>query len=412
MDQLAKLEEKRLKYFQVYQSENKKGIIFLVLAIVIALIGFATTQVFIFLAVIVLIPGLVFFGKANAELSKFRSMFKNELIMTLLQEQFEDVVYNQHDMISIQRINQTQMIKRPDRYSGEDYIKGTYKGVGFEVSDIDLKERVETRDSKGNVHVSYQTYFKGRWYIYTFERHFKETLKILEGSGFSMNHRQMVKIDTESIEFNKKFAIYATTQEYGFYHITSSMIEKLLELEKMHRGSILYYFSDNELHIGVNDRRDYMELKIKTPINQESLKDFQADIDLIAEFVESYDGSEFNFEGTLGLSIMKDITAFNDTSISLIGQYYYNQDGVKQMGLSQFDSTHQIGMMLSLSTPLDLGFSLSSINIISETTGVLTSNLWYDVSDDFKINLGLTYMYGNQNTIQPSIGFTLGQGDF
>ena len=136
------------------------------------------------------------------------------------------------------------------------------------------------------------------------------------------------------------------------------------------------------------------------------------DVDLIAEFVESYDGSEFNFEGTLGLSIMKDITAFSDTSISLIGQYYYNQDGVKQIGLSQFDSTHQIGMMLSLSTPLDLGFSLSSINIISETTGVLTSNLWYDVSDDFKINLGLTYMYGNQNTIQPSIGFTLGQGDF
>ena len=110
-----------------------------------------------------------------------------------------------------------------------------------------------------------------------------------------MNRRNLVKIDTESIEFNKKFAIFASTQEYGFYHITSSMIEKLLELEKMHRGTILYHFEDNELHIGVNDHKDYMELKIKTPINPESLKDFKADMDLIAAIINELrlDSSKF-----------------------------------------------------------------------------------------------------------------------
>jgi hypothetical protein len=286
MDNLPKLEERRLVLYESYRKENKMGLLFVLLGAVFIVSGILTELPILFLVgVIPLITGFVYFAKAAKHLSSFKTMFKNELILTLLEEQFENPVYNQHDMIQVPRILSTGMVKRPDRHSGEDYMRGTYKGVQFEVSDIDLKERVETRDSKGNVHVSYQTYFKGRWYVYTFERKFKDVLKIQEGRGFGMNAKGLVKIDTESIEFNKKFTIYASTQEYGFYHITSSMIEKLMELEKMHRGSILYCYMNNELHIGVNDRKDYMELPIKTPINRESLKDFQADIDLIPAII-------------------------------------------------------------------------------------------------------------------------------
>jgi len=133
------------------------------------------------------------------------------------------------------------------------------------------------------------------------------------------------------------------------------------------------------------------------------------DVDLVAEAVESYDGTDFNFEGTVGLTIMQDLASFTDTSITVIGQYYYNQEGNQNI---MFDTTHQLGAMVSLSTPLDLSVSLSSINFLSESTGVLTGNLCYDVSDDFSIDFGTTYTYGAQNTIQPYIGFTLGQGDF
>lgn len=132
------------------------------------------------------------------------------------------------------------------------------------------------------------------------------------------------------------------------------------------------------------------------------------DIDLIAETVESYDGSSFTFEGTVGISIMKDIESLTDTSISLVGQYYYDQDGESII----FDTTHQLGAMLSVNTAYDLSLAISSINFLSESAGVLTGNICYDVSDDFSIDFGTTYTYGAQNTIQPYIGFTLGQGDF
>lgn len=296
MDNLKKLEEKRLEIYEKYGKEQKVAIILIVVAIVFGIIGYMTEQVFIFLiAGGFFVAAIVFFGKAAVHLQSFKTLVKKDLIVTLLKEQFENVYYDPKGFIPSSRIVSTGMVKRPDRFHGEDLIRGTYKGVNFEVSDVDLKERIETRDSKGNVTVSYQTYFKGRWYIYQFERRFKEVLKIVEGRGWNVNTKGLIKMDTESIEFNKKFSIYTSSQEYGFYHITSSMIEKLMELEKMHKGSILYYFANNELHIGVNDRRDYMELSLKTPINEASLKDFMVDIDLIPAIINELrlDSSKF-----------------------------------------------------------------------------------------------------------------------
>ncbi len=282
----GKYEAKRQEILSVYQKELKTGILLAVLAVILAVVSFATEIGFLLVpAILLFVFATVFFAKGAKHYQAFRHIVKSEIITALLKQSFEQVTYSPKSMISVQRINQTQMIRRPDRYSGEDLITGSYKDVSFEVSDIDLKQRVETRDSKGNVHVSYQTYFKGRWYIFKFERTFKETLKIGEGSSFNMNRKGLVKIDTESIEFNKKFSIFASNQEHGFYLITSSMIEKLLELEKMHRGSIHYCFMNNELHVGVNDNKDYLEISIKKPINEETIKSFMTDINMVPAII-------------------------------------------------------------------------------------------------------------------------------
>jgi len=295
MNNLERFESLRQKSYQSYSKESKTATLLVVVALVFGIIAFMTEMFILVIAIIFLIAGMAYGAKAARHAHGFRIFVKGEMISTLLKEQFDEVSYQPNGTIPASTIVSTGMVKRPDRFNGEDYIKGKYKGVQFEVSDVDLKERVETRDSKGNVHVSYQTYFKGRWYIYKFERMFNEVLKISEGYNFQMNTRGLVKIDTESIEFNKKFSIFASTQEHGFYLITSTTIEKFLQLEKLHRGSILYYFAKNELHIGVNDRRDYMEFSLKKPINQETLKEFMADIDLIAAIINELrlDGSKF-----------------------------------------------------------------------------------------------------------------------
>ena len=295
-EKLKSIEARRVKLYEVYKKERKFGIIALILALISVLLLVATQQSFILIfAIIFAIVAIVYFGKAALHAVKFKEIIKSELIIAMLEDQFENVKYNHQHSIPIQTINATSMIKRPDRFSGEDYIKGTYKDVEFEVSDIELKERVETRDSKGNRTVSYQTYFKGRWYIFRYGRTFDGTIKICEGSRWQMNTKGLTKVDTESIEFNKKFSMFASSQEYAFFQITPRILEKLMELEKMHRGSILYYFNQDELHIGVNDRRDYLELPLSKAVNQQALIDFKADIELIPAIINELklDGDKF-----------------------------------------------------------------------------------------------------------------------
>ncbi|MGD1822797.1 MAG: hypothetical protein ACPKM0_08560 [Pleomorphochaeta sp.] len=140
------------------------------------------------------------------------------------------------------------------------------------------------------------------------------------------------------------------------------------------------------------------------------------DIDLIAEVVESYDGTDFTFEGTAGISVLKEFEDLSDTSLSFIAQYYYAQDGETYFKIDDnfvtLNSTQQIAAVLSLSTAYDLSFSITSINLLDESTGFLIGNIGYDVSDDISIDFGAQYIYGLMNTIKPYIGFTLGQGDF
>lgn len=288
MNDFQKLEQKRLALMAEIKEGRKRALFPLIPGIVMIAIG-ALTQIPILLVIgiVATVIGLIMLAIAYKGVAAYNKSIKNNLITVLLKDAYEDVVYDQNRGIPLAQILKTDTVKRPDRYTMEDYFSATYKGVKFETSDLDLKERVERRDSKGNVHVSYETYFKGRWITYYFERHFKEGLKIIE-SRFGFNKRGFEKMDTESIEFNKKFTIYTTSKQYGFYQITSSMIEKLLKLEKMHKGQIVYCFMDNQLHIGINDRKDYLEVSYKTPITEEGLKSTVDDIELIAAVINEF----------------------------------------------------------------------------------------------------------------------------
>ncbi len=295
MTQLQELEKFRLETVEKVKKDRKIAIPLIIIAIIIIIVG-ATSNIppIIVVGFILAIVGAIFFGKTFSYIAKYNSQVKDKLIKLLLQDSYEDVYYEQKGGIALNNILKTDTVKRPDRFSFEDYFRASYKGINFETCDLDFKERVRHQDSKGNTYYTYETYFKGRWITYKFERHFKEGLKIIE-SRFGFNKRGFEKMDTESIAFNKKFTIYTTSKEYGFYQITSSMIEKLMKLEQMHKGQIVYCFMDNELHIGINDRKDYLEVSYKEELNEEGLKPVIDDIELIAAIINEFrlDGDKF-----------------------------------------------------------------------------------------------------------------------
>jgi hypothetical protein len=274
------LEKKRKDLFSQY---SKNITIAVILAIIIIGLFIVLLESGFFFILFLLIIPIFFVMKAVGLSNKFKETIKDELVHIVLEDKFDDVYYDRHQSISQSVIDQTGLVKRPDRFSGEDYIKGTYKGVSFEVSDVNLKERQEHVDSKGNRTVTYPTYFKGRWYIYKFPKTFNGTLKICEKHPHEA--RGLERVETESIAFNKKFKLYASDKQYAFFHLTPIMMEKLLELEQLHRGSIYFYYTGNELHIGVNDSQDYMEIPFRKIIDEKAMKAFEGDVDLIPAII-------------------------------------------------------------------------------------------------------------------------------
>jgi hypothetical protein len=283
-DIIKDIETKRKDLHVKYKNENKKAIIATAIVLLLTGLTFAIMPEFGFFVLFFLIVPIIMFAGATRHQRTFRSIVKSEMISSILKEKFEEVRYEPLGLIPQHVIDATGLIKRADRYSGEDFMAGKHGSIYFEASDITMRERVEHRDSKGNKTVSYPIYFKGRWYIFRFEKELDGVLKISE--GHPNEAKGLTKIEMESMVFNKKFKIWASSQNFAYNHLKPIMMEKLLELEKLHKGTIHFYYAGKELHIGVNDSYDYLEFPFSKEINEASLKVFMSDIDLIPAIIE------------------------------------------------------------------------------------------------------------------------------
>lgn len=289
MVKYEELESKRLELYAKYKKENNRaglfvaiGIFFIVLTFLVQ-DGDATPILFVF-AIGFIFVGIIFGGKGQTFKSKFRTFVKTELVDKLLSSYFEEYKFTEKGVIPLEAVNRAGLYQNPDRYSGEDLITGKYKNIEFKVSDVKMLEKQVVR-TKNGTHVTYIPYFTGRWYIYKFPKKLDHTLKIVE-SRYSANMRGLKKYETEMIEFNKKFSIFASDQSFFYQLITPYMIERLLLLEKAHRGSIGYAFIGDELHIAINDNSNSLELSFNKVINQENIIHFVEDIKLIKDIVD------------------------------------------------------------------------------------------------------------------------------
>ncbi|MBN3490684.1 DUF3137 domain-containing protein [Acholeplasma equirhinis] len=304
--ELEALEQERQAIIAKQKKATKLAIPFYIIGAVLLVISFLTElqggslPIMFFIGIALLIVGFIIQVSSQAASKPFREKFKSQVILTLLKNRYEDVMYFPNQAINLQEILSTGLVKSPDRWNGEDYISGTYKNIKFRVSEFKLEERHVTRDSKGNTHVTYQTYFRGRWFIYKFPKRFAHQIRIVEKSflGFNFAPSGFKKIETESIEFNKKFSVQSTDQHHAFYIITPMMIERLQQLEASFKGELSMLWRGDELHIAINDSTDRLEPKLSIPLNDEGVKLYDKDIVIISEIVDRFglDRVKFNDE--------------------------------------------------------------------------------------------------------------------
>ena len=253
--------------------------------IILGALGLLVGQEFGFVILgIGIVAGGIFAIIGGSAFSKLSKKFKVEVITQLMEDFVDNGRFDPHSGLSQTDVYSSEFIKRADRFHTEDYLSGSMEGVNFVSSDVKLEER-HVRHTKNGTETYYETYYLGRLFIFDFNKTFDGYLQVLEGARPTRN-RGYKKVKLESVQFNKKFKTFSTSEHSAFYVLTPHFMEALMELEQKNRGKIYFSFIDNRLYIGINNFINTFELRMFRKLDERVFDEFKRELFIIKEVIQ------------------------------------------------------------------------------------------------------------------------------
>ena len=219
----------------------------------------AVTMVFLVMLPIVIVK-IILDVATRKELEQYKKAYKGYFVGQELAKNFTKIQYNHEAGLDETVLSSTSLINTGDRYSSNDLTIGRYKNVKFIQADVHIEKEYE--DNEGKTH--YRTIFKGRFMIFEFPKKF-ESRMMLSFAGEPLDGinpktgKAMRRIETESVDFNKVFLVYAEDEVEALYILTPDFMERVQELGRSHNDQVSVYFVDNKMIVGINDGDDVFE---------------------------------------------------------------------------------------------------------------------------------------------------------
>ena len=270
----------------------KKKIIYLGIFIPLIIFG---GIIYIYIGGIFIIFAVLLAPITNPARKKFINAYKRNVVISAFQKAFELISYDYEQGIPKNIIAETCMMNMGDIYNSNDYVKGKYKNINFEASDVHIQE--EHSDDEGRTY--YTTLFKGQWFIFDFNKTFKADLQVCQKNFnntsrskgvfglFEPKNKKIQKVELEDIEFNKRFNVFSQNPIEAFYVLTPNTIEKIKTLDNQIKGSLLFCFINNKLHVGIASNKDLFEANPYKKVNLEQAEQtVLAEINNITQFVD------------------------------------------------------------------------------------------------------------------------------
>lgn len=197
----------------------------------------------------------------------YTAEFKNTIIRPLITAIEPNLSYSADRHIPEHLFNRSELFARPDKLTGNDFVKGIIDGVPLQFSDLHAQKRHE--DSKGNV--SWSTVFKGLFIVAEFNKHFKSKTIILPDSAQSMfgdfigswlqanNFSQDSLVKMDNVEFEKEFVVYGDNQVEARYILSHTLMQKLLVLKKRSKHKVYISFVGENINIVIDYDKDLFE---------------------------------------------------------------------------------------------------------------------------------------------------------
>ncbi len=191
--------------------------------------------------------------------TKLKNYVADNIVRQALEDVFDNITYDPEKRIDDSYIRNCQLgLPRYDEIRGDDYVKGTYKGLNIEMSDITLIVEDVTQDEDGNEQRSERPVFQGLWMVCDFGKELAADMRIMQ-KGRSLLRDRGIK--TENEQFNKKFHIESAIEQEAFYILTPHMMEYILEMTKKAGGVTRICFArGGKVQITIDSGRNAFEV--------------------------------------------------------------------------------------------------------------------------------------------------------
>lgn len=267
----------------------RKEIIMSLIIISIVVLIMINTSAFQFVVITIFLGIIITTAINSKDTKRFIEIYKKIVILDSLEKVFKNITYLPNEEMDYYKIANTNMMYMGDYYHSNDYIKGEYKNINFELADVEIED--EYTDSDGDTHRI--TIFQGQWFIFDFNKSFKSDIQVCEKTFRNAKRKnqkyesKFKKVELESLEFNRKFNVYAKEEIEAYYILTPNMMERILNVNEKIKGDLLFCFIDNKLHIGLYNNRDLFEPNIHKKINLErdTLKTME-ELNIITNFID------------------------------------------------------------------------------------------------------------------------------
>ena len=206
-------------------------------------------------------------------------------VTCVLGEVFELELHSPNGCVAGSQINETGLIGGWKKCAGSDLVKGKYKGVPIEFSDITLKDGEKTA-------------FKGQWIEIGLKKPLESVVYLAERTGVAGGSGgTMQEIQTNNSTFNKKYQIFTDNPQAVPGILTQRFMENIIAADKAADSDTLFCFKGDRVRIAMKNKRDLFFIgKLKKVKNANWLKSrIMTDIRCITAVLDELLQNEYLF---------------------------------------------------------------------------------------------------------------------
>lgn len=265
------LEKNRLEIIKKLYSQTV--VILIIIGLILSFLAFFTQEPLTFFIIIPL--GLIgFLILRYLAVAKFKAPFKREIIAKVVKFIDNNFNYQPDNCISQNLFMASKIFQKyPDRYHGDDYVSGKIDKTAIIFSEVHAEYKIGYVDKDGNRRETWQTLFKGLFFLADFNKNFSKTVVVLpdfaeKKFGFlgrvfqSWNIMRDKVIRLEDPEFEKEFVVYGSDPVEARYILSTSLMRRILEFKNKTKKKICLSFVDSCVFVAIGYEEDLFEPRL------------------------------------------------------------------------------------------------------------------------------------------------------